>query len=166
MLEALWQKNIQTETNPLQYFESIKNSIHIPDINMDEVRTIISAIKNSASGYDELPASILKQCLDSYLEPLTLLKNLSIPLGIVPDKLKIARVLPIFKGEDEQLVQNYRPISVLSFFSKKFEKIVATYLIAFLEDNSVFYNYQFGFRKSHAIITLVERVGVKWVNMS
>ena len=96
MLEALWQKNIQTETNPLQYFESIENSIHIPEINMDEVRTIISAIKNSASGYDELPASILKQCSDSYLEPLTLLINLSISRGIVPDKLKIARVIPIF----------------------------------------------------------------------
>ena len=155
-------KNIQNETNPLQYFESIENSIHIPEINMDEVRTIISAIKNSASGYDELPASILKQCSDSYLEPLTLLINLSISRGIVLDKLKIARVIPIFKGEDEQLVQNYRPISVLPFFSKKFEKIVATYVIEFLEDNSVFYNYQFGFRKSHstshAIITLVERV--------
>ena len=48
------------------------------------------------------------------------------------------------------------------FSQKKFEKIVATYVIEFLEDNSVFYNYQFGFRKSHstshAIITLVERV--------
>ena len=126
---------------------------------MDEVRTIISAIKNSASGYDEQPASILKQCSDSYLEPLTLLINLSICRGIVPDKLKIARVIPVFKGEDEQLVQNYHPISVLPFF---FKKIEATYVIEFLEDNSVFYNYQFGFRKSnstsHAIITLVERV--------
>ena len=155
-------KNIQTETNPLQYFERIENSIHIPEINMDEVRTIISAIKNSASGYDELPASILKQYSDSYLEPLTILINLSISRGIVPDKLKIARVIPTFKGEDEQLVQNYCPIFVLPFFSNKFEKIVATYVIEFLEDNSVFYNYQFGFRKSHstshAIITLVERV--------
>ena len=93
------------ETNPLQYFESIKYSIHIPEINMDEVRTIISAITNSASGYDELPASILKQCSDSYLEPSTLLINLSISRGIVPDKLKIARFIPISKGEDEQLVQ-------------------------------------------------------------
>ena len=70
--------------------------------------------------------------------------------------------MPIFKGENEQLVQNYRPISVLPFFSKFIEKIVATYVIEFLEDNSVFYNYQVGFRKSHstshAIITLVERV--------
>ena len=72
-VESSLTKNIQTETNPLHYIE---NSIHIPDINMDEVRTIISAITNSASGNDELPASILKQCMDSYLEPLTHLINL------------------------------------------------------------------------------------------
>ena len=93
---------------------------------------------------------------------MTLLINLSISRGIVPDKLKIARVIPIFKGEDEQLVQNYRPISVLPFFSILFEKIGATYVIEFLEDDSVFYNHQFGFRKSHstshAIITQVERI--------
>ena len=99
------------------YIESLENSIHIPEINMDEVRTIISAITNSASGNDELPASILKQCTDSYLEPLTHLINLLISLGIVPDKLKVARVTHIFKGEHEQLVQNYRPISVLPFHS-------------------------------------------------
>ena len=117
-------KNIQTETNSLQYIESIENSIHIPEINMDKVRTIISAITNSASGYDELPASILKQCSDSYLEPLT---KLSISRGIVPDKLKI----PIFKGEDEQLVQNYRPISVLQCFFKNmyFGKVILQFTL-------------------------------------
>ena len=80
--------------------KSLENSIHIPEINMDEVRTIMSAIANSASGNDELPASILKQCTDSYLELLTHLINLSISLGILPDELKVARVIPIFKGED------------------------------------------------------------------
>ena len=140
-------KNIQTETDPLHYIESLKNSIYIPDIYMDEVRTIISAITNSASGNDELPASILKQCTDSYLEPLTHLINLSISLGIVSDELKVARVIPILKGEDKQRVQNYRPISVLPFFSKKNEKIVATCVMDFLDDNMVFYKRQFGFRK-------------------
>ena len=79
-------ENIHTETDPLHYIERDANSIHIPEINMDEARTIISAITNSASGNDELPASILKQCMDSYLEPI----KLSISLGIVPDELKIA----------------------------------------------------------------------------
>ena len=115
-------KNIQTETDPLHYIESLENSIYIPEIYMDEVRTIISAITNSASGNDELPASILKQCTDSYPEPLTHLINLSISLGIVYDELKVARVIPIFKGEDEQLVQNYRHIFVLPFFPKFLKK--------------------------------------------
>ena len=86
--------------------------------------------------------------MDSYLEPLTHLIYLSLSLGIVPDELKIARIIPIFKGEDEQLVQNYRPISVLPFFSKIFEKkIVANCVIDFLDDNILFYKHQIGFRK-------------------
>ena len=91
---------------------------------------------------------------------MTHLINLSISLGIVPGELKVARVIPVYKGEDEQLVQNYRPISVLHFFSRIFEKIVATCVIDFLDENMVFYKRQFGFQKnhstSHAIITLVE----------
>ena len=130
---------------------------------MDNVITIISAITHSALGHDDQPASILKQCTDSYLKPLTHLINLSISLGIVPDELKVAKVMPIFKGEDEQLVQNYRPISEQPFFNNKiYEKIVATCDIDFLVDNMVFYKRQFGFRKnhptSHTINTLVERV--------
>ena len=104
LLEALWLINIQTETDPIHYIESLENSIYIPEIYMDEVRTIISAITHPASCNDELPASILKQCTDSYLQPLTHLINLSISLGIVHDELKVARVIPILKGEDKQHV--------------------------------------------------------------
>ena len=89
---------------------------------------------------------------------LNFLINTSIAQGIFPDELKIAMVLPIYKNE--QLIQDYRPISVLPFFSKIFEKIVASYVIDFLEEN--FYYNKFGFRKSHGtnhvIITLVEKV--------
>ena len=155
-------KNIRSDTNPILYVKRIESSLHIPGIQSGEVLTIISAITNSASGYDELPASILKQCINIYIEPLTHLINMSIYQGTFPESLKIARVIPIFKGENEQLVHNYRPISVLPFYSKIFENIVATHVIEFLEDNHVFYQYQFGFRKnhsiSHAIIALVEKV--------
>ena len=73
---------------------------------MYEIRTIISAITNSTSGNAELTARIRKHCTDSYLEPLTHLINLSISPGIVPDELKVARDIPMYKGEDEQFVQN------------------------------------------------------------
>ena len=44
--------------------------------------------------------------------------NLSIVQGYFPDEMKLAKVLPIYKSENEQLVQNYRSISVLLYFSK------------------------------------------------
>ena len=104
----------------------------------------------------------MKQLANYYAEPLTHLINQSILQGHFPKELKLAKVLPIFKSDDEQLVQNYRPISILPFFSKVFEKILSKYIIEFMEENELFYKNQFGFRKqhstSHAIITLVEKV--------
>ena len=74
----------------------------------------------------------------------------------------MAKVIPIFKDGDPQDIQNYRPISVLPFFSKIFEKIIAFYIIEFLDLHNVLYDKQFGFRQrhstSHAVITLVEKI--------
>ena len=63
-------------------------------------------MKNLSPGYDEMPASILKQCLDTYIDPLTYLINVSINQGIFPYELRIAKVLPIFKSDDKHLIQN------------------------------------------------------------
>ena len=76
---------MHSTTNPLRYVHSIDECITIPEINANEVKTITLAIKNSASGYEELPASILKQCIDSYIEPLTCLINMSISQGTFPN---------------------------------------------------------------------------------
>ena len=153
---------IKSENDPLVYFQTNNNSFHIPELNKDEIKSTISSINNSASGYDKLPASIMKQCIDSYIDPLTLLINQSIQQGVFPAELKIAKVIPLYKGDNNQFIHNYRPISVLPLFSKIFEKNISKYVLRFLDDNNILYEYQFGFRKhhstSHAIITLVERV--------
>ena len=65
-----------------------------------------------------LPNQLTIILINYYAEPLTYLINQSISQGIFPEELKLAKVLPIFKCEDEQLVQNYRPISILPFFLK------------------------------------------------
>ena len=79
-----------------------------------------------------------------------------------PNELKLAKVIPIFKNGDKQDISNYRPISILSFFSKIFEKTMYNHLINFIDKNKILYKYQFGFRKlhsmNHAIISLVEKV--------
>jgi len=58
--------------------------------------------------------------------------------GIVPDKLKLAKVIPVYKKGDHSLPQNYRPISLLSIFHKILEKIMAKRLKDFLTTNSIF----------------------------
>ena len=154
--------SIQSENDPLVYLQTNIKSIYIPELDKVEIKSTITSINNSASGYDELPASIMKQCVDSYIEPLTFLVNQSMQQGVFPAELKIARIIPLYKGDDKQLIHNYRPISILPFFSTVFEKIVHKYIVEFLDDNNILYEYQFGFRKhhstSHALIALVERV--------
>ena len=64
----------------------------------------------------------MKQCIDSYIDPLTLLINQSIQQGVFHAELKMAKVIPLYKGDNNQFIHNYRPISVLPLFSKIFEK--------------------------------------------
>ena len=52
------------------------------------------------------------------VKPLTLIFNLSISTGVVPNKLQIAKVLPIYKKQDAEIISNYRPVSLLPCFSK------------------------------------------------
>ena len=62
-------------------------------ISRNEIIPVINTLKNSAPGNDEMPASILKQCIETYIVPLTYLVYLSINQGIFPDALKIAKSL-------------------------------------------------------------------------
>ena len=92
----------------------------------------------------------LKNVIDSIVKPLLHIFNLSFKQGIVPAQLKIAKIIPIFKSGDPLSLDNYRPISLLSSFSKILEKIMCTRLTDHLESNNLICNEQFGFRKNHS----------------
>ena len=149
----------KSQTDPLSYVDTNEQALRISQIVSDEIQSVISKLNNSSPGCDNIRPKIGKLFVDQYIEPLTYLINKSITQGVFSDELKLAQVVLIFKAGDEQ---NYRPISVLPFMSKIYEKIVANYLIDFLDSNNLLYKYQFGFRKSHstshAIITLVDKV--------
>ena len=72
--------------------------------------------------------------------------------------LKIAEVIPIFKGEYPTDPNNYRPISLLSVFDKLVEKVMYNGLNAFLTKHKIFYKYEFGFRKNHATADALSEV--------
>ena len=78
--------------------------------------------------------------------------NRSFQTGIVPDDMKIAKVVPIYKAADSSLIKKYRPISLLTSFSKLLEKLMYNKVIYFLNVNNVLYEHQYGFRAKHSTI--------------
>ena len=88
----------------------------------EEVYTIVTNLKNSAPGYDEVTAGILKLSLPVINGPLTHILNLSLLEGVFPSELKVANALPLYKADGDMLFNNYRPVSLLSVLSKFFLK--------------------------------------------
>jgi hypothetical protein len=78
--------------------------------------------------------------------PLAHIFSLSLSQGVFPEFLKISRVVPIFKGGDPDLCDNYRPISLVKTFAKLLEKIVAKKLTHHLNVNNIIDPLQFGFQ--------------------
>ena len=94
--------------------------------------------------------------------PLKYLFDMSLESGIFPDKLKLARVIALYKAGDPANISNYRPISVLPCFSKMLERIVYNRLYKYLTTEKILYPKQFGFQRGHstehAIVKLANQI--------
>ena len=92
--------------------------------------------------------------------PLTAIFNTSFQTGVFPSSMKLTQNIPIFKSGSKAEFNNYRPISLLSQFSKILEKLYNKRLEQFVNKNKVLSNSQYGFRSSmstsHALIDLAE----------
>ena len=89
-------------------------------------------------GYDGISTKILKQSIPYISSPLTHICNLMITTGIFPTLLKFAEIKPLLYKKGEMAhIPNYRPISLLTSFSKNFKKIIFTRLIHHLNYNLI-----------------------------
>jgi len=122
----------------------------------NEIRDIIGSLKPKYSaGHDKINTILLKQLNTALSLPISMLVNLSISTGIVPDELKIAKIVPIHKSKSREEFSNYRPISLLTSVSKVLERVVHKRLYAFLEQHLILNNKQYGFRKKHSTVDAV-----------
>ena len=106
-------------------------------------------MKNSA-GVNGISVKLLKRLSSALINPLTLIINRSLVTEIFPDKLKIAKALPLFKKEEHTVMDNYCPISLLTTICKLFERVVFSQLYGFFHDNNLFYDSRYGFLKNHS----------------
>ena len=131
----------------------IPNSMFLESIEHSHVLDIVHKLKPKIScGHDDISTKLVKETIAYIIEPLTHIINLSLKTGIFPDKLKIAKVIPIHKSSDTDQLKNNRPISLLPAFSKKNEKIMFNKIMSFLDSQNILYKHQYGFRSKHSTI--------------
>ena len=76
--------------------------------------------------------------MDGIVAPIAIIINQSLTTAIFPDKLIIAKVIPLYKKENRSIITNYRPVSLLNSISKLFEKVVFEQLDRFFKENGLF----------------------------
>jgi len=127
----LFHKNFtgatKTSNDPLTYirrnFSQLPFSLYLKKTTTHEIDKIIHSLKcKDSHGYDEISTRILKISTPYVLSPLTYIFNKILSMGVFPDRLKFSEVRPLYKMGDKTELSNYRPISLLTSFSKIIKK--------------------------------------------
>ena len=102
----------------------------------EEILKLINLLydKKSTDSYD-IPVRLVKLSKNIAYTYLANIFNHCVQNGVFPDKSKLAKVIPVFKSGANDIASNSRPISILSHFSKIFEKLVLKNLVSFLDTN-------------------------------
>ena len=149
----------------MKFYPNVKSQSGLSSLRVShgKLKEALRSLKpNKSPGYDNISSNVVNETSDIFFTPLKYIFNLSLQQGIFPENLKIAKVSPVYKKDEEFLPTNYRPISVLLCFSKLLERIVYNRLFKYLSENSILYKKQFGFQTSHstehAILLLVNQL--------
>ena len=139
------------------------NSIFVDEASDTDITLAISKLKNNAApGFDGINAKLIKFHHKKLTPILKVLINKMLSTSTFPDIFKISKIRPIFKSGSPNLVNNYRPVAILSILEKIIENYIHTKLISFLDSYKIFGTRTFGFRKNSsttsAIINILTRV--------
>ena len=131
--------------------QPILESIFLAAVTKVELINVVNNLKlRTASGHDGISARLVNLSINSISDQLLFLFNLSLSTGTVPDRLKLAKVIPIYKKGKVSEITNYRPISLLNTFDKMLEKLIYNRLLTFLNKHNILYTHQYGFRTNHS----------------
>ena len=139
------------------------NSFFLSPTDPCEVEIILNALDiKKSTGPNSVPIYTLKIFKYFFSYWLSKLVNQCFEIGVFPDILKTAKVTPLHKKNSKLDFSNYRPISLLSVFSKVYEKLVYKRIYSYLDKHNFIYNKQFGFRSNystnHALVSITEHI--------
>ena len=121
------------------------------DFKSEDVKIFISKLNNSKGTY--FSPRVLKLVTDILSPTLAFIFNKCLSEGYFPKELKVAKIIPLYKNKGSiSEISNYRPISMLSVFSKIFEKLIHKQLTNFFDTNDTLNSSQYGFRRKHSTL--------------
>ena len=120
---------------------------------------LLKILKSSPSKSRDLPTSLVKECADILITPITKIVNYSITEGSFPNCFNMAYVTPLQKKPslDRNILKNYRPVSNLSFISKLIE-VVAKQLNEFILHEGLLNVNQSAYKSSHSTETALLKI--------
>ena len=109
-----------------------------PVVPEEIVKIIAKFNQNKSPGHDDIGNMIVKKVATEISKPLSTIFNCSLKTGVVPEQLKIAKVIPIYKKEDVEIFSNYRPVSVLPCFSKILERLMFNRCMDYIDKKNLY----------------------------
>ena len=125
--------------------------LHLLQLIM-KLKLLCSASWQATVGPHCISISLLKIPSSHITKPLCTIINDSFSSGVFPDRLKRAKVIPLHKKGATDVLSNYRPISLLSIFSKVIEKLMHKWLFELWEYCNILHPLQFGFHEKHSTL--------------
>ena len=134
---VLTSDGVTSHTSCKLITSNIQTPIHFDfkPVTQENIQALISKCSSKkATGIDGIPAKNVKSCCRTISKPLSKLINYSLANSTFPNRLKLAQVVPVYKKNDPLDKHNYKPISILPFMSKLFEKSINLQLSAHFEN--------------------------------
>ena len=158
-LNALNASFIQNSSDDINDVNQIDDMIEINHFSLqcvDEltVGLTILEIKSKATGSDNIHPDFIKMILPFLIRPITHIFNTIIMTSTFPNAWKIAKIIPLPKTSATE----YRPIAILPFLSKVFEKLISRQLRLHFSKNKLISNFQSGFQPRRSCITALVKV--------
>ena len=139
---------ISFEEKHISYLEDrISSSAFLDVPSMTEINNGVFSLNiNKSVRHDQILPYFLRIASFIITPFLHIFAEYSFMNGIFPENCTIAKIISIFKKENRQNSTNYQPISILTYFSKVFEKLIHTRLIIFWTKHNVLISTQYGFQ--------------------
>ena len=120
-------------------------------VTSDDIVKVIDQLKpKNSCGIDGLSNKLLKVIKHDIIDGLTIMINQCLTTNIFPDRMKLAKVVPLHKKNDNDIFDNYRPISLLPSISKIIERLMHVQILSHFDKYNLMFNSQYGFRPNHS----------------